>query len=74
MNTSEDAGKLILRLALGILILLHGRAQISDRYPRDSCADNAHLRPESLVSLGLGYFSRRSPARYASPSVALADE
>ena len=53
MNTSEDTGKLILRLALGILILLHGRAQISDRYPRDSCADDAHLRPESLVSLGL---------------------
>ena len=28
MNTSEDTGKLILRLALGILILLHGVSKI----------------------------------------------
>lgn len=28
MNTSEDTGKLILRLALGLLILLHGVSKI----------------------------------------------
>lgn len=28
MNTSEDTGKLILRLALGVLILLHGVSKV----------------------------------------------
>ncbi len=29
MNKSDDTGKLILRLALGILILMHGVAKLS---------------------------------------------